>query len=534
VVLIPYLCLKRKFNAERKAMMQKNSVLFITLSALVIFMWYFFFASPQEQSYHQNTTAVSGSVDNKFKTVELNKSYIDNTHVKEEHINIETEQYKAVLTNKGAGVLSWSIKEKNGQWVDLVLPESAPVMANFPELTYKIVSKSDEKIVFEYASKEGWKITKTYSLSDLYMHNLNISIERYGKTPFPQIDLKWGPGLGTDSKEFKENISLTRVLVYTAAKPNKLKKLKGNFEPASLCKWVAVDNRYFLVAFIPENSADFDRILLSRLDKKHSYSVILKAAEAKNVNKKNYSVNFYLGHKGYKYLETYDLDLEKTVDFGFFGFLGKIAFSALTFFYKLTHNYGWAVIMLTVIIQILVLPLTLKNFKSSAAMKRVQPVIKDIQTKYEDNPQRLKAEMLNIYQSQKVNPLGGCLPMLLQLPIFWAFFTMLRNAYELRNEGWILWVKDLSASDQFMHFGSFNLNLLPLIMGIGMFFQQRMITATSDPAQKKIMYIMPVIFTFMFWSFPSGLVLYWLTNSLISMIEQYFIMKKDATIVKHI
>jgi YidC/Oxa1 family membrane protein insertase len=520
-------------------MMQKNSILFIILSAFAIFMWYFFFAPPQEQSYRQtvhsqNTAAVSESVDNKFKTADLNESYIDNICIKEEHINIETEQYKAVLTNKGAGILSWAIKEKNGQWVDLVFPGSAPVMANFPGLTYKIVSKSDEKIVFEYVSKEGWKITKTYNLSDLYMHNLNISIERNGKTPFPQIDLKWGPGLGTDSKELKENVSLTRALVCTAVKPNKLKKLKGNFEHASLCKWMAVDNRYFLAAFIPENSTDFDKILLSRLDKKHPYSVTLKTAETKDVNKKDYSVNFYLGHKGYKYLKTYDLGLEKTVDFGFFGFLGKIAFSILTFFYKLTHNYGWAIIMLTAIIQILVLPLTLKSFKSSAAMKRVQPVIKDIQTKYEDNPQRLKAEMLNIYQSQKVNPLGGCLPMLLQLPIFWAFFTMLRNAYELRNEGWILWVKDLSAADQFMQFGSFNLNLLPLIMGIGMFFQQRMITVTSDPTQKKVMYIMPVVFAFMFWSFPSGLVLYWLTNSLISMIEQYFIMKKDALIVKHI
>jgi YidC/Oxa1 family membrane protein insertase len=503
---------------------QKKSVLFVSLSAFTIFMWYFFFAPPT--AHYQNTVAVSESGGNKFKSVDLNEPDADNMCAKDEHISIESIQDNAVLTNKGAGVLSWFVKENNGQWVDLVFPESGPVMANFSDLTYKIVSKSDKKIVFEYASKEGWKIIKTYNLSELYMHNLNIFVERNGKTPFPQIDFKWGPGLGTDSKELKENISLTRALVCTAAKPNKLKNLKNNFEPASLCKWTAVDNRYFLAAFIPENSTDFDKILFSRLDKKHPCSVILKAAETEDINKKNYSVNFYLGPKGYKYLRTYDLGLEKTVDFGFFGFLGKIAFSVLTFFYKLTRNYGWAIIMLTTIIQILVLPLTLKSFKSSAVMKRVQPVIKDIQTKYKDNPQRLKAEMLNIYKSQKVNPLGGCLPMLLQIPIFWAFFTMLRNAYELRNEGWILWVKDLSAADQFMQFGSFNLNLLPLIMGIGMFFQQRMTTATSDPAQKKIMYVMPIIFTFMFWSFPSGLVLYWLTNSLISMVEQYFIIKK--------
>ncbi|MDR3257057.1 MAG: membrane protein insertase YidC [Endomicrobium sp.] len=510
--------------------MQKNSILFIVFSAFTIFIWYFFLAPQQpKQSYQQPVQTQDTTV--KIKNTNLDKSDAHNTY-KEEQINIETEQYKAILTNKGAAILSWSIKEKNGQWVDLVFPESAPVMANFPGSIYKIISKSNKKIIFEYVSREGWKITKTYNLSDLYMHNLDISIEKTNEVVFPQITLEWGPGLGTDSKEIRENISLTRVLAYTEVKPSQLKKLKDNFETAALYKWAAIDNRYFLAAFIPEKSVDFDKIIPSRLDKKHPYSVILTAVVPKDINKKEYSIKFYLGPKGYTYLKTYNLGLEKTVDFGFFGFLGKIAFAVLTFLRNITHNYGWAIIMLTTIIQILVLPLTLKSFQSAAAMKRIQPIIKDVQTKYKDNPQRLQAEMLNIYRSQKVNPLGGCLPMLLQLPIFWAFFTMLRNAYELRNEEWILWVKDLSASDQFMHLGSFNLNLLPLIMGIGMFLQQKMTAVTSDPTQRRIMYIMPIVFTFMFWSFPSGLVLYWLTNSVISMIEQYFIIRKDAVRVK--
>lgn len=135
--------------------------------------------------------------------------------------------------------------------------------------------------------------------------------------------------------------------------------------------------------------------------------------------------------------------------------------------------------------------------------------------------------MMNLYKTQKVNPLGGCLPLLLQLPIFWALFTTLRNAYELRFAEWIFWVKDLSASDSLMQIGTFNFNLLPLIMGIGMFFQQKMTSATSDPMQRKMMYIMPIVFTFMFWNFPSGLVLYWLTNSIVSMIVQSFVLKQD-------
>jgi YidC/Oxa1 family membrane protein insertase len=471
------------------------------------------------------------SCDKDLTLVTLSRVFIE---IEEEIINIESEKYKAVFTNKGAAILSWSIKEKNGHWINLVLPESSPVMSNLPNSIYKIVSKSNNKIIFEYISTEGWKITKTYNLSDLYMHSLDIVIEKNGKTKIltPQIDLKWGPGLGTDIKEMKENIALTRALAYTIRKPNKLKKLKNSHEIAPLFKWAAIDNRYFLAAFIPKNSSDFNKIISTRFDKKHPYSLVFTATVPQDVAKKEWSINFYLGPKSYTYLKTHNLGLEKTVDFGFFGFLGKIVFTVLTFFYKITQNYGWAIIMITTVIQILVLPLTLKSLKSVTAMKHIQPMIKDIQTKYKDNPKRLQVEMLNIYKSQKVNPFGGCLPMLLQLPIFWAFFTMLRNAYELRNEAWFLWIKDLSASDKFVHFGSFNINLLPIIMGLGMFLQQKMTAATSDPAQRKIMYIMPIMFTFMFWSFPSGLVIYWITNSIISIIEQYFMIRRNSVHIK--
>jgi YidC/Oxa1 family membrane protein insertase len=241
----------------------------------------------------------------------------------------------------------------------------------------------------------------------------------------------------------------------------------------------------------------------------------------------NFSLKFYVGPKSYSYLKTFDMGLEQAVDFGFFGFLGKIALSILFALYGLTNNYGWAIIIMTVLIQIIVLPLTLKTFKSTAAMKKIQPLIKDLQTKYKNDPKRLQVEMMNLYRTQKVNPFGGCLPLFLQLPIFWALFTTLRNAYELRHAEWILWVKDLSASDSLFYMGTISFNLLPLIMGLGMFLQQKMTTAISDPTQRKMMYIMPVIFTLMFWGFPSGLVLYWLTNSVISMIVQFFVLKQD-------
>lgn len=519
--------------------MQKNTILFVVLSAVTIFLWYYFFTPTKAQTIQQQT--VQTQTVKQTESVKADNQYTQTQTQgvqsgKEETIKIETDLYKAVFSNSGASILSWSIKEKNGQWVDLVLPNSAPMLANFQNVKYKIVSKSNEKVIFEYASPEGWKIRKAYSLSlDSYLHNLNISILKTNPNAvLPKISLEWGPGLGTDKKEMDENTAVTRIIAYTAANPGKLKKLKNDSEQASLYRWAAIDNRYFLAAFIPEKSINFDEIISAKESKSQPFSLTMTALVPQGANSADYSINFYLGPKGYTYLKTYKIGLEKSVDFGFFGFLAKIALAVLSFFYKLTNNYGWAIILLTSVIQVLVLPLTLKSFKSAAAMKRVQPMIKEIQDKFKDNPQRLQAEMMNIYKTQKVNPLGGCLPMLLQLPIFWAFFQMLRNSYELRNEGWILWVKDLSAADHFFNWGfsipllGEYLNLLPLIMGVGMFLQQKMTSATSDPTQRRIMYIMPIVFTFMFWRFPAGLVLYWLTNSLCSMVVQFFVLRKDA------
>jgi len=185
-------------------------------------------------------------------------------------------------------------------------------------------------------------------------------------------------------------------------------------------------------------------------------------------------------------------------------------------------------VLLTIGLQIIVMPLTLKSFQASIAMKKLQPHIKELQTKYKGDAQRLNAEMMNLYKTQKVNPLGGCLPMILQLPIFWALFTTLRNAYELRGAPWLLWVTDLSAPDTLMKIAGLPINILPLIMGVGMFVQQKMMGVSTDPAQEKMMYLMPVIFTFIFWNFPSGLVLYWLINNILSLAEQYYLLKKDT------
>ena len=261
--------------------------------------------------------------------------------------------------------------------MDLVLPEAQPVLGNFPGSVYEITEQSEDKLTFTYISKQNWKITKTFTLSQDYLHNLDIKIEKLTQDAvLPSVDLNWGPGLGTDQKELKENTTVTRVLGYTSTMPAKLEKIKTENNPAQLYKWVSIDNRYFLTALIPSNSLQFSNVSMVRQNKKTAPTLILSANIKQEEIIQNFSLRFYIGTKSYVYLKTLGLGLEKTVDFGFFGFLAKIALWVLFFLQSLTNNYGWAIIIMTVIIQILVLPLTLKSSKAMAGMKRVQPKIK--------------------------------------------------------------------------------------------------------------------------------------------------------------
>jgi YidC/Oxa1 family membrane protein insertase len=482
----------------------------------------------QQQTVTQQQTQSSQEVSVTSKENVSKQEIISNIqNIPEEEITIETDKYKAVFSNKGAAIKHWYIKEKNDTLVDLVLPEASPVLANFPGSVYEIVEKTDSKLVLSHTSIQNWKITKTFDLSKDYLHAIDIKLEKLTQdAKLPEIEFNWGPGLGTDDKELKENVSVTRVIGFTSTKPAKLEKIKTEANPAQLYKWVAIDNRYFLAAFIPDNSLNYSNVGMVKQNKRMPPVLMFSAKVKQEENVQNFALKFYVGPKSYSYLKTFDMGFEKAVDFGFFGFLGKLATSALFALYGLTNNYGWAIIIMTVIIQILVLPLTLKSFRAMAGMKKIQPIMKEIQTKYKNDPKRLQVEMMNLYKTHKVNPLGGCLPMLLQLPIFWALFQTLRNAYELRYSPWILWVKDLSASDSLFYMGPISFNMLPLIMGLIMFLQQKMTTATSDPTQRKMMYMMPIIFTVMFWGFPSGLVLYWLTNSIVSIFVQFFVLRK--------
>lgn len=226
----------------------------------------------------------------------------------------------------------------------------------------------------------------------------------------------------------------------------------------------------------------------------------------------------YMGPKDHKDLEAINPRLLKVIEYGWFTFIAKPVFLLLNYIHGVVGNWGWAIVIMTFLIRLVLFPLTYKGMVSMNKLKELSPKIKELQAKYKGEPQKLNAQMMDLYKKHGANPMGGCLPILMQIPVFFAIYRVLQNAIELKAAPWILWVQDLSVMDPYF--------ILPIAMGATMFIHQR-ITPTNftDPMQEKIMKFLPLIFTFFFVTFPAGLTLYWFTNNLFSIAQQMYVNK---------
>lgn len=391
--------------------------------------------------------------------------------------------------------------------------------------------KSNTGKAIEFVSQQGpVRITKKFSFSaDNGMNTLEIEAVNTSGSPqvLPAWELRLGPGLDTVPSEMKENkAELKAVYTYreSGRKHPTLKEIEDD-EPAEHdWVWTGLNNRYFLAAL---SGANFSNTRPLRRDHKLGEEkevpqlvVPMAGATLAPGQKASWTSQFYFGPKDYARLKGLGNGLDRAVDFGFFAPLAKFANSSLVYFHKVTGNYGAAIIILSVIIQLLLTPLSYKSYKAMAVMKKIQPEMQSIQQRYKSDPQRMNKEIMDLYKRHGTNPLGGCLPMLLQIPVFFALFTALRNSWDLHGANFVFWIKDLSAKDPYY--------VLPVIMGGIMFLQQHLSPQTSDPAQAAMMKWMPVIFTFMFLTFPSGLVLYWLINSIWGFAQSMYLQKKMA------
>lgn len=304
------------------------------------------------------------------------------------------------------------------------------------------------------------------------------------------------------------------------------KKLIEGVVDEKVVRWGAIMSNYFLVGAIPQTDGLHGKAKIE--NGVFRVAVEKDGLEVPAGGQTDLSISYYLGPKSPKYLAMAPQNLSAAIDYGWFDFVAKPLLKLLHFFYDYVGNYGVAIILLTILIKVIFWPLSHKSYKSMEQMKKLQPQLTKLREKYKDDRQKMNEEMMQLYKTYKVNPAGGCLPMIVQIPVFFGLYQALLHSIELRHAAFIthlpftnlIWLADLSAKDPFY--------ITPLIMGATMFLQQKMTPAPGDPTQAKIMLLMPVIFTFMFLNFPSGLVVYWLVNNVISIAQQWWMLRKKS------
>lgn len=287
--------------------------------------------------------------------------------------------------------------------------------------------------------------------------------------------------------------------------------------------WIAIGDRYFMGAIISDNAVASAKSRVYSVTGGEGEPVEAIETELQSRQAGEASFELFVGPKHYSLLQRVGFKLERAVDFGFFSFLSLPLLMTMNFFYSIIGNYGLAIVLLTLAIKLLFLPLTSVSFRSMKAMQEIQPEIKALRERIKD-PTELNQEMMGLYKKRGVNPMGGCLPMFIQIPVFFGLYSALLHATELRHAPFALWVTDLSAPEA-LHIFGLPVPILILIMGVSMFLQQHLNPSAMDPQQKRIFMFMPVMFTVMFviFPFPSGLVLYWLTSNLISIVQQIYL-----------
>ncbi|MCG6551026.1 MAG: membrane protein insertase YidC [Candidatus Magnetominusculus sp. LBB02] len=442
-------------------------------------------------------------------------------------IKIDTQLYTAVLSSSGGVIKSFKLKDykdKNGTEVYLI-DKNAKVPAlssgNSPEFNFmKAAFNTSSPGTVTITGQETGQVVFTFDYNDIHIKRTytfygnsykialkdeTAGIDDYYITPGSDFSSEGADSYGAHNGPVILK-DMERIELKTDKALDGIKLYDGNI------KWIAQENKYFFDAIAPVTAVKGAQMWNHNGDK----SIIGAIKTAPGTSE----FVFYVGPKKYDDLKSINASFEHIVDFGFFSIIARPIFWLLMFINKFIGNYGWSIILLTLIIRIPFIPLISKGQSSMKKLQKVQPLMNEIREKYKKDPQRMQQELMALYKKHKVNPMGGCLPMLVQIPVFFALYKVLLVSIELRGAPFMLWITDLSAKDP--HY------VLPIIMGGTMFLQQKMTPTTMDPAQAKVMMFMPIIFTFMFLSFPSGLVLYWLVSNVLSIVQQAYINKKTT------
>jgi YidC/Oxa1 family membrane protein insertase len=461
-------------------------------------------------------------------------------------IKVETENYVAVFTTKGARLKSFKFKnyrasaEANSQPFEIVqtapgvpLPLGVawqqPQPFDDADLIYtvqggdlQLTGEAKGTLQFQAQSADGAVITKALTFSgSAYPILLDLSVKALsGPTPALEIRLaeKADHSVPNADAPFEGFIALidNKIRREPAAEAAKGLEFAGDVS------WAGWGYTYFFFAMMPENGASH------KVSTRQNGAALLVSLSGPAASDR---YTLFIGPKELDVLKAVGRGLERSIDFGYFGFVSIPFLYALHFFHRFTGSYGMDIILLTVLIKLLLAPLTHKSFVSMKQMQKLQPQMEKLKERYGNDKEKLNKEIMELYRRNGVNPLGGCLPMVLQFPVFIGLYNALSTPIELRHAPF-LWIKDLSRPDWeslpiAIAGWQFGIPVLTILMGASMFIQQWMTPSAGDPNQRKIMMLMPLIFTFMFVSFPAGLTVYWLVNNILTIGQQYWINRSN-------
>ena len=413
---------------------------------------------------------------------------------------------------------------------DTTYPAHAPFTVNTDGLSLDDINQRGE-VTFTWTSGEGVDLIKTFTFSnDSYYIDYNFTVENNSSAPLDiRPAVKWPSTVKQESSKKSGGLFGARdgdiqqfiYLISDTVNRQELKDITENKVFSGEIKWAGFEEKYFISSLILHEEEDLTLQLVQPQNGEVSFELLFPMTNISLDTHKTFSSSIYLGPKDLGQLEKGEGELGRAIDFGFFDPVAKPMLFILNLFYRFIPNYGLAIIFLSVAIKAIFWPLTHKSQKSMKEMQKIQPKIAELKEKYKDNKEELNRKTMEFYKTNKVNPLGGCLPILIQIPVFFALYRVLLNSIELRHAPFIsFWINDLASKDPTY--------ISPLLMGASMFMQQKMTPTVGDPAQAKIMLVMPIMFTFMFLSFPSGLVIYWLVSNVLSIVQQYYINKQAS------
>jgi YidC/Oxa1 family membrane protein insertase len=558
--------------------MDKNTVIAIFIILGIVLAFQFLFIRPQlQKKAAENVQELAESPKVEEGTIppetapgkeQLQKITPQEGQPVEKQVSIETDKYSVTLDSAGANITSLKLKkylDKEEQPVDLVVDNDGDILpfeVHFERLKdipfgdrtpYYVDKVSDTSYLFyrDFLDDNGkpFRFSKLYTFEkDEYMFDILIKASSLdGSEIFINKDnvsytLAWGPDLGPISV-VKNRYNITTEGYYENGKYHKVLRGAGGcslrraearyVELSRILNWAGVTNRYFFIGIVPEKRSfiySFDQ----RTQGKYFLGVsrpFFKGQDFEDTYK------IYAGPKERTLLKGYGENFDAVLSGRILRPIVIFLEVVIKFFYSFTHNYGIAIILMTIMIKIILHPLTFKSFESMRRMSTLQPKVNEIREKYKSSPQQMNKEIQAMYRREKINPMGGCLPLLLQLPIFYSLYTLLSGMVQLRNESF-LWIKDLSLPDTVATLktaipllgyrvdgqGFTDINILPFIMTATTLLQSKLTSGDQTAQQGKMMtYLFPIMFFFIFWNMPSGLVLYWTIQNILTIGQQFYI-----------